>query len=472
MLTATTRNALLTQVACGDAELRAALDSEVDLLYTCIDTACSPRLKYLHTQLGLIEIAQIWARNKIDTTTRQLAHTTTEKYTSTGLKRTDSESTATGSACTWTAATNQHQFTRSSTDDVTAFTEHNQLRTAQSSDYGYDVSHRSLRGNGFSFNKTFHGVDDRGGDSLAPGAGDDNVLSSSTSTSQGGTGPLVKVGAGGIGTYWAGIFQTKPEFPWIEAGGPQNVPSIDGESGFIPSIVCPPNDPEFPFAACESTTEGLPSMGYGFHGHYEVSLAAPPLGIFKIIWDDSQHKRRYYHCSRGVSSAQMSHTGRHDQLDHAVTIARPEDNRSGSSESNSIVHIIRRDGISTRRGNSTSDAQERIRGVTDGSSHNESKRTAKGNATQQRRAESLTVSDTKSSLRRVERLTDDEVRRSYGQISVHLGEMWKRILDLITTLEKELSSIAIGGSMCIPCTPLGGKVCTPYASSMSRSYYR
>lgn len=461
----TYRQALIATVACGDDKLRDALLNELDIIYMCQDTGCTERLRYMYTQLGLIEYAQIFARNQIDTANRVYSGIAKETYSARATRNTDSESSATGRSCNWTAATSQQNFVRTSTDDTVSFSESNSLRTADRREDGFDRSTRSTSGTGASYSRVIHTVQGRGGNALTPNAGQESRNSIRRSSTEGGTAPYVPP----IYTKWESAFTFHPDPPYIRAGVPG--PLYDLE---VPGAgeLCPPPDPDFPYIP--RCMENPPhSLGQGYHGRYRFSIVVPPLGSLNLEWDEGYNERQYFHCSGSTVNGQSTLLGVRDELTVTRTTALPEDNGSSSNEASSIVHFVRKTGSSTRRGTDTIDAEERSIGVADGNAHSESNRDTKGNAFQQGRAESLTTGNTVSTLRRNETVTDDDVRRKYGQIAQHLNEMWKRIWDNILQLERELAAVPYGAGMRCP-QPSGCRTCIPgsnRASFLPRSYY-
>jgi hypothetical protein len=208
-------------------------------------------------------------------------------------------------------------------------------------------------------------------------------------------------------------------------------------------------------------------MGYGYHGKYRFSISVPAItGTFSINleWDQGKNERQYFHCSSSTVTGQSTVKGVHDELTDSHTTARPQDNHSSSAEVSTIIHLVHKHGDSTRRGNETIKVQDRQQGAADSTSNTMSDRNSQGNAFQQRRSESLTVGSSRTVTGRTERLTDDETRRSYGQISAHLNQIWTRIMSSIKGLELELAAEPRGASMlCLPprvacCTSLRGQL--------------
>lgn len=444
MLTVPLKRALIQQVACGDPDLRKLLENEIDLIWECQDLACTDRIRYVYTQLGLIELAQVFARNKVDTATRTMQHVTTEKFLQTAIRNMDAEATATGSSCIWTAAVSQQHFVRDSTEDQVAFNELNFQRTAQRTEDGYDRSSRNTTGSGSSMTRVIHLLDGLGGNSLTPNGGQESRFSSRITNASGGTGGLVPL----TGVTWPNPVSFSATPPYITTG-PENVPTLlHYDEDPCPSIP-PDTRPEEVF--CDRNTSNfIPSMGYGYSGRFNISLGIPGVAALQASFERGKNERVYFTCSATTVRGSDSVHGVRDELTDIHITALPEDNFSNSNESSSIIHLVRKNGTSTRRGSESIDSEDTMRGYSDGNAHSDSERTSQGNGFQQRRAESLTTARTQGSTVRTDRLTDDEVRRAYGQISKHLAELWKRINKNLIVLESQFAAVAYGASMCCP----------------------
>lgn len=432
-LTDVLRHALVTQVCCGQPDLCNELAAEIDFIWECQDE-CNDRLRYVYTQLALIEYAQIRVRLQIDTITRNLTHTTTEDYTLTGKRATDGESTATGRSCNWAAATSQQYFNRDSTDDMVSFSERNMQRTAERNETGYDKSCRHTVGHAFTLSHVEHTIDD-------DGFSNETSTGNRISTTDGGTGPFIPLQ--GLIYDPTPAFSLTPPFLTVVGPGPL-LPETYPASG---QAICPeidPNDPDPP-DACQRPSYA--SYGQTYQGRFTITLGAPGIGALKIEWGDGHSYRQYYHCTLSSVRGQAVTSGGGERITNGHTRAFPSQNRSSSREVNNVYHLVRKYGSLIRRGIDTTDAEERQQGYADGISHSESKRDSTGQAYQQRRAESLTVGHSESHLRREEHLTDDEVRRSYGQISEQLAKLWKRTWDNVLILQRQFSAIPVGGAM-------------------------
>lgn len=473
MLSTDLKRALVTQVACGDPELKALLEDEIDFILMCLerDISCLPRVEYMQAQLALIELAQIFSRHQIDTTTRTFNSQVRETYTARARRNMDSESTANGRTCQWSAATSQQRYVRTSTDDSVAFSESNSLHTSERLEDGFDRSRRGTSGTGFSYQRVIHTVEHDWGNSVSPGAGQERRNSQRRSETSGGTNPLVPV----AGTNWEPVFfQPSLTPPFITTTGPTNTISITPATSA--DLLCPyvrPGEPNPVYC----TGFGYPSVGQGWHGNFELGISLPGPVAVTVKWAEGFNQRQYYHCSASTVDGFTTSFARMDSLGVTRTTARPEDNRSGSNESSYVIHYVRRVGSSTRRGTDSTDAEERQRGRADGTSHAESERNTKGNAFAQRRSESLTTGDSATHLRRNQLLTDDRVSNKYGQISVQLGRLWDRVWKQLQTLEREYSAIPMASSFTEGCcTAVGCNSCLyhrrpPRHDSFLPTYY-
>lgn len=445
MLAPILKQTLISQTCCGQTELCAAIENEFDFIEACQNECGNERLQYLHIQLALIEFAQAFARNQIDIQDRNFNHTTKEDFTSTSRKDTNAENTATGRVCSWATATSAQFFNRDSTDDTVAFSEMNSKRNASKDENGYDKSCRHTWGHGFHYTRVRQIVNDKSGEELGAGRGTETSETVRASSTSGGTGPLISL----TGITWTDNIVVTPIFPFVGNAGPGPLIRPGGSIGLD---ICPEPTPENPTCNTE-----IPSYGQGFHGKYRFTFGIPNVASLTIEWDSSFSERQYYHCSSSTVTADSTIKGVNDRDMTNITTARPEDNNSASYENTQIYHLVRKYGTSTRRGNEQTDAEERQKGYADGISHTESERDSKSQAYQQRRSEALTTGHSESHLRRTDTLSDIETRKRYGQISLQLAQLWKRIWTNIQTIERQIAAIPLGRKMNCTCNRIGCK---------------
>lgn len=456
VLSDTLKQALLSQTCCNMPELCEFLEGEIDFLYSCQPiTTCSPLVAYLNTHLALIEAAQIFARNKIDTQIRIASFQLSERYTAHEDRLTEGESTATGRSCNWAGATSQQFFNRDSTDDTVAFHEANGQHTSDRNEFGYDLSTRRTSGTGFHFSRVIHTLSVLEGESNGIGNGQNNSRSVRVATNAGGTGPLVPLGP----TQWnpTPFFTITP--PFFNIGPPTGLPPSPGadypDSGLE---ACIEEDPDNPgFFRCPFIIRS--SYGYGYQGNFKVSIGIPAIGVLSVDFSQGRNERQYFHCSSGTVIGDSTHTMAERSATVARTTAQEPDNRSSSRETTTVIHLVRKHGTSTRRGLDTIDAEDHQVGVADGRSHSESARDSKGQDYQQRRKEEQTVKNAETHLRHTEEQRDDDSRIRFGQISEHLAALWKRVFHRLTILERQLAAKPVGCSMNCNCNRQGCNLC-------------
>lgn len=453
--------ALISQVSCGNAELKKKLEEEIDFISDCQDDSCTPRLKYIYTLLGLIEYAQIFSRLQIDTATRIMQHTLNETYVATGRRNTDGESTTTGRSCNWASATSQQYFNRDSTDDMVSFNERDFQRTAQKDETGYDKSCRHTTGHGFNFSHVEHRLSDTSGDALGTGQGTQQDIASRNSSTNGGTGNFIPL----IPGYKYDPFgiSISPVPPFIEFGdiGP-GIPDTIAGSG---DEICPPYNPDDIDAPDPCQRPAFASYGMSHNAKITISIGIPGTGAIQAEFTRGHSFRQYYHCTLSNVFGKSTVNGKNNRESDGTTLAFPDQNRSSSREITNVYHLVRKYGTSTRRGYEQVTGQERSNGVAEGVSHAESAHDQKGNSFQQGRSESLTVGHTESHLRREEHLTDDQVRRSYGQISKQLAKLWQVTWDNVQVLQKQFAAQPFGAPMsCNVVKRIGCYGCPPFRS--------
>lgn len=453
-LTPAQRAALLAQTSCGIKELRDFLETEIDFIAECQPENCFPQLRYMYIQLALIEAAQIFARNRIDTAARVAVGQMHERFTAFEDRRTDMERTATGRACAWQAATSAQNFHRDSTDSTVGFSESDELRTAERLENGYDRSYRTTYGHGAHFSRTIHTVEARDGDAMGLGLGMELARAGRTSTTDGGTDPLIPL----FGTNAGGVtFDTT--FPFVHIGGVENYLPVS----FPPSsdAICPPVTLLDPHPVCP--VPGYPSYGNGYNYGIKVtvSLAVPGVGGLNVeaVYNEGRNERQYYHCSTSSVAGTSTINGRDDAISVARTIARPWENFTWSGENHVNVHLVRKFGSSTRRGTGSLDAEEVELGRAEGEAHAESNRDSKQQAYQQSRAEHLTTRHIEDHLRHSESVRDNYRSDKFGQIPMQLKQLWDRVWVRVNELERASAAVPAAGAMA--CQPVRVGFCCP-----------
>lgn len=445
MLSPELRRGLVAQVCCNDEELCEFLDCEVDFLWECQDH-CTPRLKYIYTLLGLIEAAQIFSRNKVDLMTKTAVSEMNETYRAEGFHRTDAERDSSGRDCAWSASTSQQFFNRNTQDESIGFSDYRHLYTSEFKNNGYDKSCRHTTGFGFSMSR----VDTRhdGDHSL-----EDIAINTRNSTTNGGTGPYfppagLHYNIPGIGFEQVanpvviGVGFPFPTFRPVITDGVVTPNPVHPPIPLSSEDICPTPTPANPNPECQ--TDVFPSYGQGWNARYQISISIPiPLTGFSslsLTWHEGFNERQYMHCSNSVVEASTRRTVEDSDTVTGSTIADEDDNQTYSSEQTDIAHLVRKYGITVRRGITELDGQEISRGRGSGMSHAETQRDKQGTGYQQSRAESETVRHTESISRRNESAKRDQVTKKFGQIGKHLAQVWKRTWDESLRLEREFAA--------------------------------
>lgn len=431
------RAALLAQVACGNQQLKEFLEGEIDFIWDCQDHECMPQIQYLFTQLGLIEAAEIFSRNQVDTFNQVAQSRMQEKFNSFATRRMDSERDSNSKSCLWATATSAQYFNRDSQDWAVGYSESIAHRTADRAENGYDKSCRHTTGHGFHFNRVETQHIGLSGEAHGPGDGTETGTIDGNSTRFHGTGPYI----GLVGTQWQATPTVVPPFFDVGFPGPLVALSIpDSSEDYCPSPTEEDPDPE-----CQ--LNNYPSLGQGYHGKFRVSIGVPVVGVVSIEYDQGFNERQYFTCTSAESFRSELRNSRQLASTDGSVIADPNLNQTESHEHSSIVHLVRKYGSSTRRGNDQTDAEETSQGRATGLAHSESERNSTSNGFSQSRSESFSTAHSESHLRKTESATDDSVGKKFGQIADHLSEMWKRTWARVLLLEKQYAAVPYGASM-------------------------
>lgn len=429
-LTDPLRHALLAQTACDDEKLSEFLNCEIDFLWDIQDDACMCRLRYLYTLLGLIEAAQIFSRNKVDQMTRIAQSQSDERMVAFSVLRGESERDASGRECAWSAATSQQYFQRSSQDSAVAFSDLRSKDTNEVLASGFDRSCRHTTGFGFHMSRVETG---HFGDHFSESATDAEHRSSTS----GGTGPYFPT----LGTRWiAGpldaiipdeqtgtVIGTRPGPLMGEPPQPQSNQDF-----------CPTPTPQEPNPVCRLGQ--FPSMGEGYSGRTTVEINIVLFAI-RISWAEGLNWRQYFHCQSSTTSNLSVTNGTSTDSVTGFTRADEKDNQVYSSEQTDIAHLVRKEGITTRRGVTNLDAEDVQRSRAQGIAHSESQRDKEATATRQERAEAETVRTGESHTRKTESATNDMVSVKYSHIGQHLSKLWDRIWKETLLLERQFAAV-------------------------------
>ncbi len=424
------RRALLAQVCCNNEELCEFLDCELTFIWECQDQ-CSPRLRYIYTQLGLIEAAQIFSRNKIDQMTRIAASNLQETFTALGTLLTTDERDSSGKECSWSASTSAQFFNKNAQDENIGFTDYRNLYTSEFKNNGYDKSCRHTTGYGFHMSRvdTSH---------IRDHSYDEDIHALRTSTTTGGTHPYLPItGLTNVGTV---------DFDGFTFNNPTPLsPSI--QPAISSSQFCPNPTEENPIPGCGDENYYFPSAGQGWNSRFQFGIQLPLLGTLSVVWSDGFNQRQYFHCTGSIVDGTSNRQSNDRDYTDGFTRADEDDNQVYSSEQTDIAHLVRKFGITIRRGITELDGQEKGRGKSEGIRTAESQKDSQGTGYKQSRAEAETTRHNESHLRRIETANNDMISNKFGQISDHLAKLWERIWKEAIILERQFAAVPMIGSM-------------------------
>lgn len=449
ILSETDRTILLVQTSCGNKELYKYLESELDFIAECQSLTCTRQLLYYKIQLALIEAAQIFARNHIDTSTRTAFSNMQERYESFSDRKTESERTSTGRTCSWSTSTSAQFSVRDSTDNATGFSETNNLRTSEQVENGYDRGYRYSIGHATHISSTIGRGNMAEGEALGPKQGSESYRMVGSTQVSGGTNPLIPL----FGTNWtAGSFDTNFPFFHPDTPGPLVPVTFPPSSEALCNARLHRDDNNEPYPSC--AVAGYPSYGYGYHGRFEISisLALPGSGgglRIQVSYEQGKNERQYYHCGSTATSRGETTNGKLASNTASSVVGYSRDK---SDETSRVYNLIRKNGFGTRRGFDTGDGEDIHVAEAIGSSYANSNRSTKVNGYQQSRAESLTVQNSESHLVRTETARDNARTDKFSQIPNQLAQLWDRVYERIKELERQLAAVPASSKMacCVP----------------------
>ena len=438
---------MLAQVACGIPDLKNFLNCELEFIWDTQDDNCLIPLRFNYTLLGLIEAAQIYSRQQIDTMTRQATTQIEERYDALSVLRGDSERDASARACQWNVATSSQEFIRNSQDEAIGFSDYRHQYVSNFQNNGVDRTCRHTTGFGFHISRivTKH-------DGLYVERGD--TVSDTASNSNGGTGPLQPL----YNVEWTVPFGTI-DFPFFDLDFPQDPNDLIQETQFPQGTLCKdmpgptsetePGEINLNWNFC-SEDDLRPSMGYGNNGRFDINFGVIflPVSItIKLSWEIGRNARQYHTCQSSLTGTLATHTQDINNNDTSSTDAAENENEVYSSERSDNIHYVRKYGITVRRGRTDLDGEEHSIGTAKGSANSHSDRLGQRTGSATERSEAETVRHSESLMTRHERANNDMIRNKYGQVSQHLQKLWQRIWDETQRLERQFASVPHGAAM-------------------------
>lgn len=462
------QNVLITQVACGEPELANVLKGQVTFLWN-MQGNCWPELKYLKTHLALIEVAQLFAKNKVDTETHRGFMKAKDKFDSWNQRDTQAQRTGQGTRCSWSKATSFQQFQRDSEQHARGKSDSQTDSQGEATSYKWDRSQTTAGGWANSYDWAFSKADSES--HATSTTGDRRHSESEGGTPAGprldvgtwvlsglsdwdlqftGSDPILTIPFLGISVYW-------PTFPPV---------FIDNISdGFVRTLPVPPDcsyDPASGTANCQN--QAIPSYGESYDGRTSFTVHAALGGSSASPgFSYSGDVRVSFTCERGCSAGKSDSESLSSSLDVSESQLTGDTLTHDESENSHDVHY----GASSYRDASSlahAGASDTMRshGEThsgsDSASHGEGQSSGQGTAEGKDHAESHGTSEMDSD--------NVQLMHKWGQISISLGEMWKLIFSEVTKAEKVRAARA-GASIATACFDVP-MTCNPMANSFLR----
>lgn len=168
-------NSAVMSISCGDPELEAAIESQLDLMerMSCVGE-CNTTLAFISLQKAMVELAQSAVRNKVTTIKLRAQATSTTVFRSLSWRNTEGQSTSQNRGCSWGEASSFTGFRKDAQDTYRAASDKDSVMFGQAWSTASDRGTRDGFGNASSF--TQHDIDANG-----QTVGDNSVYARSTS---------------------------------------------------------------------------------------------------------------------------------------------------------------------------------------------------------------------------------------------------------------------------------------------------
>ena len=479
---------LATSVSCGDPELYQLMQDNAATILIMY-RGCYAEVDYLRAQLGLLDLALMYTRNKVDTIKSRSHAEGLDTYRAKYENETKAQRTSEQRACSFGDATSFQTFQRDSVNrmrsesDMESNAEGNTQTTrwdrskqtasgystifdyANSASYGvgrgYNVSTSSNSGKSYSKTSLDWGPNrnDLSTGFFLPDIPDPQAIWDSI---KGGMiwdvmGSLVEGGemeydTGGVNmpTRDNTSFNDQIDDTFVMQGTQDNVPyepfldcccDLDGNDLYD----CPPdpNDPPGVPVCNYDTYDPYPSYGRGYNVRYAISIGIPSVGPLRVDWAVGQQFRQSHvvtqGCTRAVGAGYTSN--KYEQIDGSKSIGGTDVH--DESQTTRDIHTV---GDSFRDSRSDTTAGSATTGDAFSESHTGSDRQAHA----ERRAANQGTSWSKSKGRgsgdsRSDSKSTYEMRK-WSQIFKSLIDMYNRIFEQIKTFERA-RALSIGSSV-------------------------
>jgi hypothetical protein len=451
---------LITSVSCGNEKLEKILADQANTIWCMSSLGCTQELQYLRAQLGMIELAQGYTRNMIDTSSRKASSRAKDKFDSTNYRDNQSQRTGQGTSCAWSKATTFQQFQRDSEQHARSQSDSHADTIGKSSSYLWDRGQTVATGWANSYDQSSSKSED--GSLSLSGACIDRE-----SQSQGGTpaGPVFLDSDGAVqpifqpleygswsivniisswwqGSWWSGTDVAAPQGGTI--WGSTNAPYAIG----FPTSVAP-NCPTEESPDCPQ----IPSYGGSYTDSWNLSVGIPAVGSVSSTWSEGQDARQSYTCHTGSSNI----TGSQFENSNSRGIALAEsEGKTESHDEGESVHDRHSSASAFRDSESraTANATDTMR--SHGETHNGSDNSAHGESQAGNQMTAYGTSHSEGHGTAFSHSESDANNNYWSQIFGSLADMWQRVWDEIKELERVLSlatGIKIGAmkSQCTPC---------------------
>lgn len=451
---------LITSVACGDEKLNEILQGQIDTIW-CMSGGCSQDLQYLKSQLALIEFAQAFTRNMIDTSTSRMNMVGVDRFDSKNQRDNQAQRTAQGNRCAWSKATSFQQFQRDSESHARGKSDSFADTEGASTSYLYDRSQQASVGwaNNYDFSS-----------SAMRGFGFDRAASCTTQESEsfagtpqfaGGASPTPPTLAGfniiNSGTWWTfdflGLWSLDvPYPPWVGF-------TIGGLSTGNPG-------PTFPGCGVNPNQEdcpALPSYGRSKFSHTELSVTIPFVGALTQAADDGEEFRQSFICSSGNSTTIGNSNSYSEYISTDDAQSKGETKTHDESESTNDRHKSAssyRDSHSEAHAGAsdTMRAHGETHSGSDSASHAEGQGSGQGTAWSKDHADSQTNN------------YSDQVRvdktRYWSQIFRSLADLHKRVWGEVQAAERAYMAL-LGPKIARMTTKTMSIACNPKAQKLA-----
>lgn len=452
---------LITSVSCGNEKLEKILADQANTIWCMSSLGCTQELQYLRAQLGMIELAQGYTRNMIDTSSRKASSRAKDKFDSTNYRDNQSQRTGQGTSCAWSKATTFQQFQRDSEQHARSQSDSHADTIGKSSSYLWDRGQNVTTGWANSFDQSSSKSEDASvafsGDCIdresesSGGTPSQPVLLDVAGQTDSPTLDFLSYGAWSTFTalgdwwssWWGGGSFVAPD------GNALWSSTNDAFGAQFPQSSATPNCPVDPDGQCDA----IPSYGASYTDSWNLSIAIPGINTtITATWSSGQDFRQSYVCHTGKSKI----FGRGFENSHGEGSALSEsEGKTEAHDEGESVHDRHSSASAFRDSESraTANATDTMR--SHGETHNGSDNSAHGESQAGNQMTAYGTSHSEGHGTGFSHSESDANSNYWSQIFNSLADMWQRVWDEIKELERVLS-LATGikvGAMKPQCTP-------------------